>query len=123
MTTSEELARANFDVLSRHDLEALTALWAPDGVESIAGVGELRGVEAIREYWRSVFAAMPDWRFEVLEVVSEGDHVVVHWRLTATHTGAPYQGVEPAGARIDARGAEARRARAHPSRRPRRRRG
>jgi steroid delta-isomerase-like uncharacterized protein len=106
MPTSEELVRTYFEALSRHDLDAMAAAWAPDGVETIAGVTELHGAAAIREYWRGVFAAMPDWRFEVLEVVAEGDHAAVHWRLTATHTGAPYQGVEPAGARIDARGVD-----------------
>ena len=102
----QELVRTYFDALSRHDLDAMGALWAPDGVETIAGVTELRGLPAIREYWGDVFRALPDWRFEVLDVIGSGDQVVVHWRLHATHTGAPYQGVEPAGARLDARGAD-----------------
>jgi glyoxylase-like metal-dependent hydrolase (beta-lactamase superfamily II)/ketosteroid isomerase-like protein len=103
---SEDLVRSYFDALSRHDLDAMAAAWAPDGVETIAGVAELHGAPAIREYWAGVFAALPDWRFEILDVVAAGDQVAVHWRLKATHTGATYQGVEPAGARIDARGAD-----------------
>jgi hydroxyacylglutathione hydrolase len=102
----EELARAHFDALNRHDPGAFAELWAQDGVESVAGVGELRGLDALREYWTGVFAAMPDWRFEVLDTIAEGDRAAVHWRVTATHTGAPYRGVEAAGARIDASGAD-----------------
>src|SRR5919206_4501337 len=95
--TPEQVARAYFDALSGHDTGALAELCVPDAVERVAGVAELRGVDAIRDYWAGVFAAMPDWRFEVLETVAGGDHVAVHWRVTATHTGAPYQGVEAAG--------------------------
>jgi hydroxyacylglutathione hydrolase len=105
MTPSpEQIARTYFDALSRHDGAAMSELLAPDGVENVAGVAELRGADAIREYWSGVFAAMPDWGFEVLDTFAEAERVAVHWRVTATHTGEAYQGVEAAGARIDATG-------------------
>jgi glyoxylase-like metal-dependent hydrolase (beta-lactamase superfamily II)/ketosteroid isomerase-like protein len=104
LSENERIVRAHFDAMSRHDLTTFDERFAPDGVEHVAGVADVRGTVALRAYWSEIFAALPDWRFDVLETVAEGDLVAIHWRVTATHTSGPYQGVAPAGARLDARG-------------------
>jgi glyoxylase-like metal-dependent hydrolase (beta-lactamase superfamily II)/predicted ester cyclase len=95
------VARAYFDALADRDVDAAAALWAADGRDRLAGFGELEGPAGVREYFSALFGAIPDWRFEVLSTVAEGERVAVHWRAGGTFTGSAYQGIEPTGARFD----------------------
>jgi glyoxylase-like metal-dependent hydrolase (beta-lactamase superfamily II)/predicted ester cyclase len=94
-------ARAYFDALAARDVEAAAAMWAPDGRDRLAGFGELAGPEGVRGYFSELFAAIPDWQFEVRDLVADGERVAVHWRAAGTFTGSAYQGIEPTGARFD----------------------
>jgi hypothetical protein len=42
--------------------------------------GKLRGNQAVGEYWRKALSAIPDLRFELLEVFAGVDSVVIHYR-------------------------------------------
>jgi predicted ester cyclase/heme-degrading monooxygenase HmoA len=55
-----------------------------------------KGVAAFREPVTSVLNAMPDAQWQIQELVSEGDKVVVRWKLKGTHTGA-FQHISPTG--------------------------
>jgi steroid delta-isomerase-like uncharacterized protein len=92
-----DVAQAYFDACNRRDVDAMEACWAPGGLESFPGVGELTVPEQWRPYFEAVFASFPDWRYEVLHTVHQGDHVAVHWRAHATFTGAPFEGLRPSG--------------------------
>ncbi|MEV6385188.1 ester cyclase [Streptomyces sp. NPDC051773] len=47
-------------------------------------------------------AAFPDGRHTIERLVPVGtDEVLLYWRFTGTHTGAPFLGAEAAGARVD----------------------
>jgi hydroxyacylglutathione hydrolase len=46
-----------FDALARRDVEAMAALWAPDGDERIAGQVEAVGPSGVRTYFSELFAA------------------------------------------------------------------
>jgi predicted ester cyclase len=52
-----------------------------------------RGTRGIAEAWTSAF---PDWRFELLALVAEGDRVVAHMPYHGTHRQA-ILGVAPTG--------------------------
>jgi len=49
----------------------------------------------------SFYAAIPDLRHEVQEVIAEGDRVAVRFRLTGTNTGS-FQGAPPSGKAVEA---------------------
>ena len=54
-----------------------------------------------------MWAAIPDFEFEVLDIVAEDDQAVCHWRITGTFAGpGTFQGLEPTGARLDIRGVD-----------------
>ena len=56
----------------------------------------------MRAYWAEFFASMPDLRFEVEDMVADGDQVAVRWSAKGTFAGpASYQGIEPTYARLD----------------------
>jgi len=92
-----------FDAIARRDVEAMTALWAPDGEERIAGQVDAVGPNGVREYFTELFAAFPDFALTVRSTVAEGERTAVHWTATGTHLG-PLGGVEPTGTRVELEG-------------------
>jgi predicted ester cyclase len=92
-----EVARTYFGATIRRDLDAMEACWKPGGVEHIIGLGELSVPGEYRAYFQELFDALPDFQYEVIKMVTEGDKVAVHWRASGTFTGKPYQGLKPNG--------------------------
>ena len=92
---------AYFTALAEQDLDAIAAAWAPDGVMAALGV-EAAGPDGLRAYWAEFFGAMPDFRFEVQDIVADGDQVAVHWAGKGTFAGPnAFQGIEPTGRRVE----------------------
>jgi predicted ester cyclase len=61
------------------------------------------GPQAFRDYYAAIRSAVPDARYEVDDLIAEGDRVVVRWRLLGTHEGA-FRGMAPTGRPIVLRG-------------------
>ena len=103
MADAKQVASAYFDAIARRDVEAMAALWAPDGEEHIAAQVDAIGPGGVREYFTALFAALPDLDTEVRSTVSEGDLAAVHWVASGTQLGSLW-GVEPTGARVSFEG-------------------
>jgi predicted ester cyclase len=58
-----------------------------------------KGPQAARDDWKGVKEPFPDARYEIDDVVAEGDTVAVRWTGTMTHAN-PFLGVEPTGKRL-----------------------
>jgi predicted ester cyclase len=97
--TNGELVAWTFERINARDLDALRQVWTPDTVERFP-TGALHGPEEISAYFKEAFAALPDWHLEPVKIVEQGDDVFVHWQLTGTHSGGPFQGIAPTGKRI-----------------------
>src|SRR3954469_1964895 len=100
----EVFARA-CDALNGHDLNQLQSLLAEDVVEHIVPIGIYDGRQAVLAYHEQMFAAAPDLRVEVTHVAAAGTAVLTAWELSATFTGAPFQGLRPNGRRVRLEGA------------------
>lgn len=61
------------------------------------------GPKAFRDYYSAIRTAVPDARYEVDDLIAEGDKVVVRWRLLGTHKG-PFRGIPPSGRSITLKG-------------------
>ena len=61
------------------------------------------GPQAFRQYYAAIRAAVPDARYEVDDLIAEGDRVVVRWRLLGTHEG-DFRGIAPTGRAIALKG-------------------
>ncbi len=61
------------------------------------------GPQAFRDYYAAIRAAVPDTRYEVDDLIAEGDRVVVRWRLLGTHQGN-FRGIAPTGRLIVLKG-------------------
>jgi predicted ester cyclase len=100
------VSRRYFDAVRRRDLEAALECWAPGGIDHLAPVGELRVPDEWRAYFSELFAAIPDFEYEVLNLFDQGDQVAVHWRAKGHFSGQPFQGLRATGAAIAAEGAD-----------------
>jgi steroid delta-isomerase-like uncharacterized protein len=100
----EQKLRSYFEAMDNRDAHAMASHWREDGVEDIVPVGVLRGHDELRDYFASLFAAMPDARTTVTRLVAGEQSCAVEWRLEATLNGAPLMGIEPNGKHIEIRG-------------------
>jgi predicted ester cyclase len=101
------VATAYFEAIAAHDLEGMKASWEPDGVDDLHGLVELRGPDAIAKWFGAMFAALPNFRIEVLDALESGDKVAIHWRITGTFDGeGRFQDMLPTGAELDITGCD-----------------
>ncbi len=98
---NERIVRRVFEELWAGRLETAREIFSPDyrshGPEwrSLAFRGA-NSAEDVILFVSAIRAASSDIRFELDEVVAEGDLVVARWVATGTHTGA-FEGLEPTG--------------------------
>ncbi|MGI9099916.1 MAG: ester cyclase [Solirubrobacteraceae bacterium] len=99
MGTNGELIRWSFERLNARDLQTLRRFWSAETVARFPQ-GAYRGTDAIAAYFAEALASLPDWHMEIVALVEQGDDVFVHWHLTGTHSGSPFQGIAPSGRAI-----------------------
>lgn len=103
--TAREVVSEYFDALGDRDPERAVKTWKPGSIDDFFGIGEMVAPDDIRDYFANLFAAIPDWQFEVLDMIAEGDKVAVHWRARGTFTGTEkLEGFVPNGRSLDLRG-------------------
>jgi predicted ester cyclase len=101
------VARAYFEAVGNQDLDAMAACWEPGAPDVIHGVVNLTVPEDLRAWFGDLFAAFPDFRFEILDVLSGGEKAAVRWHATGTFNGsARFEGLVPNGGRVDLEGCD-----------------
>lgn len=106
-TEAGSVARSYFEAVAARDLEAMVRHWEPGGTGEIHGLVALTAPDTFRAWFANLFAAFPDFRFEILDVVAEGEQAAVRWRATGTFDGnARFEGMDPTGARVDLTGCD-----------------
>src|SRR5919206_517450 len=96
---ADRVVKEYFDALARRDVEAMAALWAPDGTDHIASQVDAVGPNGVRAYFSELFTAFPDFALAVQTTVAQDDKVAVHWRGTsrrATMSAASASSTSPA---------------------------
>jgi hydroxyacylglutathione hydrolase len=106
-TETAKVVRAYFEELGAGNPDAPLQYYAPDGRARIYGVLPPSSREEIAAYFRSLWAAFPDFRLEVTDLLADGNQAAVHWRATGTFAGSEtFQGLEPNGTRIEVDGVD-----------------
>jgi len=83
------------------DIDGLVATIAPDGEYEIVPTDQhWYGHAGVRAYYTQLFAAFPDNRFELTEIVVGPQGVFEAARLTATNLG-PWAGIPASGLPVD----------------------
>ena len=84
----------------RRDIDGLISTLAPECVYEIVGTGlRWEGHEGARAFYTALFAAFPDNRFALTDIVIGPQGVFEAVVLEATHVG-PFAGLEPSGRQI-----------------------
>ena len=101
------VARAYFEAVASRDLDAMTEFYEPGGVGEIHGLVSLQVPDSYRQWFGALFAAFPDFRFEILDVMANDEKAAVRWRATGTFSGsARFEGLDPNGAKVDVQGCD-----------------
>jgi hydroxyacylglutathione hydrolase len=107
MPSTTEVARRYFEALAAHDIDAAVECWAPGGVDRFVGQQELIAPDGVRQYFTELFAAFPDFRFEILDTTTYRNRSAVRWRARATFAGpGTFQGFVANGARLELEGCD-----------------
>ena len=84
----------------RRDIDGLIATLAPDCVYEIVPTGQRwEGHDGARRFYGELFAAFPDNRFDLADIVIGPQGVFEAVVLEATHR-APFAGLAPSGRRV-----------------------
>ena len=99
---NKDLVRAFVTAWNDRDFSRFDDLMGDGAVLHVGGADvscDPPGTRAIAEQWTRAF---PDWRFDLLSLVAEGDRVAAHVPYSGTFT-KPILGLEPTGrfARVD----------------------
>lgn len=99
------VARAYFEAVAARDLDHMVDFYVPGGTGEIHGLVSLTAPDTYRAWFGNLFTAFPDFHFEILDVVAEGEQAAVRWHATGTFNGtARFEGMDPTGARVDLTG-------------------
>lgn len=90
------------DALNRHDVDALTSLYAPDAVLESPMFETVRGRAAIRGSFERLFELFPDYAIEMSDAlfISEGNRAAEFSRVTGTQRLELF-GLPPTGQRVE----------------------
>jgi steroid delta-isomerase-like uncharacterized protein len=107
MAETTRVAREYFEALGRAERDAQQRYYAEDAAAEIHGVTGPVGRDEMVAFFAELFDAFPDWRFDVLDIITEDDRAAVNWRARATFAGpGSFMGFEPTGARVDITGVD-----------------
>jgi len=94
LAANKAIVRSFIDAWNTRDFDRFEVLMGDDAVLRIGGAVipcDPQGTRSIAAEWTSAF---PDWRFELLALIAEGDRVVAHMPYRGTHRQA-ISGVAP----------------------------
>ncbi len=93
MSATDLVKALHLELWADGDRTALDRYVAPDARTVMTGF-EGSTIEVMREDVDRYFGAFSDVTTEIVEMLNEGDRVVLWWRTTGTHTG-PYGDIAP----------------------------
>lgn len=100
MLGNREIVEGAVSAINLHDAARVITFWAPDGVERFPDK-TCHGAAEVAAYFQHVFDALPDVNVEPHTIVADGETVFLRSDITGTHTGAPFNGINATGKRID----------------------
>ena len=97
---NKALVRQVLKLIDERNLDEAFELYALDYIYHGPGGQELRGRDGIRGLWEVFLVGLPDLHSTIEDMVSEGDKLVLRWRIEGTHTGE-FLGVAPTNTEIN----------------------
>ena len=101
---NRRLLEEAYEAINRRDIDAHVKFLDENYVwENDAFPTPYKGREGSRQAFNMYFAAFPDLKLEIEQVIASGDHAVARWRATGTHKGE-YKGIAPTNRQFNVRG-------------------
>jgi steroid delta-isomerase-like uncharacterized protein len=97
-TTHRALIQHFVDMINNHEVSSMPQHTAPGHIDHNPGVAN--GLEANQAFWTEVFAAFPDLKVVVHDVIAEQDRVAGRFEYTATHQGT-FLGIPATGRTVN----------------------
>jgi steroid delta-isomerase-like uncharacterized protein len=91
----EELYRSYLEACNEHDFDRMSTFYGPTIKVNDAPMDS----GDVAAQFAPIFAAFPDWRWEVRNLVIDGDLISQHFSVTGTHRGS-FEGTEATGRRV-----------------------
>lgn len=105
MADNESVVRAFLGAIGNGvDVATAASYLAEDFDAHMAGMPDLRGLDAWKQMAATFQSAFPDLDLQITELAVAGELVCAHWRWTATHQG-DLMGIPATGNAIQAEGA------------------
>jgi steroid delta-isomerase-like uncharacterized protein len=92
--------RRAYDAINAGDVDGFAGTIADDFVEHEVVPGIPPTKDGVRQFFQMYFAAFPDLKFDVEDMVQSGDTVWTRCRATGTHSG-DFIGIPATGKKID----------------------
>jgi predicted ester cyclase len=89
--------------LNERDQKAFMSLWAPDSKRFGGSADKSMSIEEMTPFLKEYYSAFPDFKHQFLNVVADGDYVVVQLKYTGTQR-ADFMGVHSSGRKIECKG-------------------
>jgi steroid delta-isomerase-like uncharacterized protein len=105
--TAEEVAKAVFAAIDKHDLESISDCLHPDDIQDFLPIGTFVGRAAVLRLFAELFRALPDLTMAVEHMMADDTTAYVRWRLEGTFMGERFQGILATGRRVHLRGVDA----------------
>lgn len=93
------IQRAYEELWNERNVDVVDELVAEDFLNHAAPPGRQRGRQGLKDVVRMFEGAFPDFRYEVEDVISEGDKIAVRDTFTGTHQG-DFMGIPATGNRV-----------------------
>jgi len=93
---NKDIVRKLAEAFNKKDLAAIGDLIAPDFVDHDL---KIEGWESYKQFINRFFIGFPDVHQTLLDMIAEGNRVVMYFKYIGTHTG-DFLGVAPTGKKI-----------------------
>jgi steroid delta-isomerase-like uncharacterized protein len=105
--TARDVALASFEGVQNRNLDQIVAGGHPEEyADDFVAIGEFRGKDAVRGFFRELFEAMPDFELTIERVVADDAAVAVKWHARGTFDGGPFQEIQATGKAVQIRGVD-----------------
>lgn len=104
--TPGEVATAVFEAVASRDVDGIVSCGEPGYVDDFVAIGEFRGRDAVRNFFRELFAAFPDFAMTVDRIVADETSAVVQWHAAGTFSGGPFLSIRATGRPVRLRGVD-----------------
>ena len=99
LDSNRDVVKKYHEVWSNGQVTELDKILAPDFVCHFINGIEWKGIEGANNSITSHRKSFPDWKEEIVDMISEGDKVVTRYKSTGTQQGT-FNGLDPTGKKV-----------------------